>query len=204
MTGTPEHDSAATALPAPVARPVVATDVALVATFAALLAVCSLTAIPLGGMPVPITLQTFGVLLAGAVLGARRGALAVGLYLAVGLAGLPIFAQGAGGVGVLATPSVGYLLAFPLVAAITGAIVERWVRGGRVARTAFVLAATLIASVVLYAIGVPVMAWRAGVSIPTAFAWNLSFIPLDLIKAALAAIAASAVHRAFPDLLRQR
>ena len=204
MTRPTDHEGAATTVPAPVARPAVTTDIALVATFAALLAVCSITAVSVGTTPVPITLQTFGVLLAGAVLGARRGALAVLLYLAVGLAGLPIFAQGVGGVGVLAKPSVGYLLAFPLAAAIVGTIVERWARRGGASRTALLLGATLLASVALYAIGVPVMAWRAGVTVPTAFVWNLIFIPLDAIKAVLAAVVASAVHRAFPDLLRNR
>ena len=69
----------------PVARSSAATDVALVATFAAFIAVCAiLPAIPVPGSAVPITLQTFGVMLAGLVLGARRGALAALLYLAVG------------------------------------------------------------------------------------------------------------------------
>ena len=56
----------------------------------------------------------------------------------------------------------------------------------------------------LYLIGVPVMAWRAGVPVSTALAWNLAFIPLDLVKAVLAAVVGAAVHRAFPDLLRRR
>lgn len=202
MTATPDHDTPATVLPAPATRATPVVDVALVSTFAAFLAVCSLTSVSIGVVPVPITLQTFGVLLAGAVLGARRGALAVLLYLAVGLAGVPVFAQGTGGLGVLATPSVGYLLAFPLVAWLTGLAVERTAR--RTLRPLVILAATLGATVVLYLVGVPVMAWRAGVSLATATAWNVGFVPLDLVKAALAAIVAAAVHRSFPDLLRRR
>ena len=86
------------ALPAPAQRAQpVATDVALVAIFAAFVAVCAIVpAIPTG-TGVPITLQTFGVVVAGLVLGARRGSLAVLLYLAVGLAGVPVFAGWHGG-----------------------------------------------------------------------------------------------------------
>jgi biotin transport system substrate-specific component len=94
-----------------------ATDLALIAGFAALIAVCAiLPAIPTT-TAVPITLQTFAVLLAGAVLGARRGCLAVLLYIAAGVAGLPIFSGGASGLAVLQGPSVGYIVGFPLAAA---------------------------------------------------------------------------------------
>ena len=97
-----------------------ATDLALIAVFAALIAAFSLTpAIPIG-IGVPITLQTLAVVLAGLVLGPWRGSLATLLYLAVGFAGLPVFAGGAAGLAVLAKPSVGYLLAFPIGAAIAG------------------------------------------------------------------------------------
>src|SRR5690606_23310742 len=96
-----------------------ATDLALVSAFAALIAACALLpAIHVGAGIVPITLQTFGVLLAGAVLGAKRGFLAVLLYLAVGAAGLPVFSGGAAGLAVFAGPSAGYLIGFPLAAAL--------------------------------------------------------------------------------------
>ena len=104
----------------------VASDVALIACFAAVIAVCAiLPAIHVGGL-VPITLQTFAVLLAGAVLGAkRRGALAVLLYLAVGAIGLPVFSGGAAGIAPFVGPSAGYLIAFPCAAALCGFLVER-------------------------------------------------------------------------------
>ena len=101
------------------------TDIALIAAFAALVAVCALLpAIKVAG-PVPITLQTFAVLLSGAVLGMRRGFLAVLLYVGAGAAGLPIFSGGAAGLAVLTGPTAGYLLGFPLAAALCGGIVER-------------------------------------------------------------------------------
>src|SRR5690625_1601249 len=100
---------------------------ALISTFAALIAVLALTpAVTVAGMAVPITLQTLGVMLAGAVLGARRGALATVLYILVGLAGVPIFAQFTGGLSVLAAPSAGYLLTFPLAAFLIGPIASRF------------------------------------------------------------------------------
>src|SRR5690554_1881253 len=110
----PGHAGRPTAVPLPVARTTVATDVALVATGAAFVAVCAMGKVLLPGMAVPITLQTLGVLLVGAVLGPRRGALALLLYLGVGLAGLPVFAGGTGGLGVLGGASAGYLLSFPV------------------------------------------------------------------------------------------
>ena len=100
------------------------TDIALIATFAAVIAACALLpALNVG--PVPITLQTFGVILAGAVLGARRGFLAVLLYLALGTIGIPVFSGGSAGPAVFAGPSVGYLIAFPFTALLAGFIVER-------------------------------------------------------------------------------
>ena len=104
-----------------------ATDLALVAVFAALIAAFSLTpAIPIG-IGVPITLQTLAVVLAGLVLGPWRGFLATVLYLAVGFAGLPVFAGGAAGIAVLSKPSIGYLLAFPVGAAVAGLLAKLFV-----------------------------------------------------------------------------
>lgn len=179
------------------------TETALVATFAALLAVCSLLALSFGAVPVPVTLQTFAVLLAGAVLGPRLGPLAVLLHLVVGLVGLPVLAGAKGGLAVLAGPSAGYLLAFPLAALVTGVIVVALRRRGA-ALVAVTLLAGIAGTLVIYAVGVPVMAWRAGMSLEAAVAFNNLFVPFDLVKVALVAITAPAVHRAFPDLLPAR
>lgn len=188
------------------ARPHVATDVALVATFAALIAVCALMpAIPVAGMAVPITLQTFGVMLAGVVLGARRGALAVLLYLAVGLAGLPVFAQGTGGLAVLGKPSLGYLVAFPVAAAIAGALVTRAarVRAGRLPLMVFLaaMAGSLLAT---HPLGIAVMGWRLDMTPAQALTAGATFLPGDVLKNVLVAVVATAVFRAFPDMLHRR
>jgi len=190
----------------PVARSSAATDVALVATFAAFIAVCAiLPAIPVPGSAVPITLQTFGVMLAGLVLGARRGALAALLYLAVGAAGLPVFAGGAGGVGVFAGLSAGYLVAFPLAAALAGYLATR--AGGlrpAVRYLALFASATAASLLVIHPIGIAVMGWRGGLSASEALVAGSRYIPGDLIKNLLAALVASAVLRAFPDMVRRR
>jgi biotin transport system substrate-specific component len=195
----------AAAAPAPVARTSVATDVALIATFAAFVAVCAvLPAIPTGGA-VPITLQTFGVALTGLVLGPRRGALALLLYVAVGLAGVPVLSGATGGLGVLASPSAGYLLAFPAAAAIAGGFGLLARRApGRWRVPALFGAATAGSLLVIHPLGIAVMGWRLGLSASEAVAAGAVFLPGDLIKNALAAVVAAAALRAFPDLLRGR
>lgn len=203
----PAADGAAAAPAAPAllrTRAWSTTDLSLIATFAAVIAVGSLVAVPVSGVPVPVTLQTFAVLLAGAVLGARRGSLAVLLYLAVGLAGLPIFAQGFGGPAVIGRASAGYLLAFPAAAWLIGAVAERSARRGWGVRTGSLVVGGVAASLVVYAVGVPVMAARAAMSLGEAVAFNNVFVPFDAVKLGLAVLVATSVHRAFPDLLPRR
>ena len=197
--------STAKAARAAVRNPV-ATDVALVATFAALIAASTvwpgweLT----GG--VPITLQTFAVLLAGAVLGARRGALAVLLYLAVGAAGAPVFAERKAGIGVLFGATGGYLLAFVLAALVVGWLVERIrERGLTLTTTAIVGACTVATFVVVYPIGATWLKLRLGLSAADTLKFGvLPFLLGDILKCFGAAVVAAAVHRAFPALLPKR
>ena len=195
-----------TAGPRAGARSGTTTDVALIATFAAFIAVCALVpSIPVAGIPVPITLQTFGVMLAGVVLGPRRGALAVLLYLAVGLAGLPVFAQGTGGLAVVAKPSFGYLIAFPLAAALAGYLAGFAVRVRPTLRPLVLFGAATVATlVVIYPIGIAVLAWRANLEPLAAIQFGLVFAPGDLLKNLAVAAVAAAIFRAFPDMLRQR
>lgn len=215
MSTMPEHDPAAAlagpgaqlgAASAPVAQSRTATDVALVASFAAFIAVCALLpAIPVVGLAVPITLQTFGVLLAGVVLGPRRGALAVGLYIAVGLAGLPIFSQGTGGLAILAKPSLGYVIAFPLAAALAGYLASFAVRVRAGRRPVVFFGAAMAGSVfVTYPLGIAVLGWRLGLGPGEAIAAGATFVPGDVLKNVLVAVVAAAIFRAFPDMLRQR
>ena len=181
-----------------------ATDLALIATFAALIAVCSiLPGVSLG--PAPITLQTFAVLLAGAVLGANRGFAAVLLYLVVGAAGLPVFSGGSAGLAPFAGPTVGYLVSFPLAAWLTGFIVERLPRRRIATSVPLIFLAGLVANVVLvHTLGPLGLAWRADMPVGSAFVFDLAFWPGDLAKTLLVALVATAVHRAFPALLPAR
>lgn len=212
-------------LPAPRAVRHRGTDVALVATFAAFVAACALVpAIPTGS-GVPITLQTFGVVLAGLVLGPLRGFLAVTLYLVVGLAGVPVFAEMTGGLGVLGKPSVGYLLAFPAAAAVAGAFgtvalrlpARRPVPGADTSRLRRVVArsapavriAALVAAglgasfVTIHPAGVAGLVWRLGLDVPAAVAVDAVYWPGDVVKNVLAALVTLAVLRAYPDVRRR-
>ncbi len=178
-----------------------AADLARVAVFAGIIAALALPAqFYLFGSAIPVTLQTLGVMLAGLVLGARLGALAVLVYLAIGAIGVPVFAGGAAGLAPFAGASGGYLLAFPLGAFVTGLIAFR---GGRFRPALAFVAAVVGGIVVVYAIGIPVLAWRTDLDLWTAVRLGgVIFLPGDLIKAGLAALIAVGVHRAYPGLVR--
>jgi biotin transport system substrate-specific component len=102
-----------------------AASVARIIVFSVVIAASAQLEIRLGFTPVPITGQTFGVLLTGIALGSREGALAVLLYLAEGAVGLPVFAGGVGGLAKFLGPTGGYLASFPVAAALTGVLAER-------------------------------------------------------------------------------
>lgn len=187
-------------------RRLTATDLALIAAFAALIAACALLpAIHVGAGVVPITLQTFAVLLSGAVLGAKRGFLAVLLYLAVGAAGLPVFSGGKAGLAVFAGPSMGYLIGFPLAAALCGFIVERLPREKVATSIPVIFAAGLVSSALfIHTLGILGMAWRIPTDLVASFKLDAVFWPGDVVKNLAMAAVATAVHRAFPDLLPAR
>lgn len=146
--------------------------------------------VPVPWSPVPVTGQTFAVLLSGAVLGMRRGFLAQALYLAEGAIGLPVFAAGGAGIATFAGPTGGYLLAFPIAAAVTGTLAEHgWDR-----HFFSMMAAMLIGSGVVFTLGLTVLA--AFLPAPQLLAAGLlPFIPGDLIKSALAALVFPAAWR---------
>jgi len=155
-----------------------------VALWAALIAVGAWLTIPLPG--VPLSLQTFFVLLVGLTEGPRTGALAAGLYLLAGLLGLPVFAGGLGGPSVIFRPSAGFALAFPLMAAVAG-LAARWARPGFSWAFLWSLAATGL----LFFCGFWGL-WLNTGQAPLAVAWSmLVFLPGDLAKAAAAAALAS-------------
>ena len=179
-------------------------DIALVAAFAALICASAYVgAIPVGSAGVPITLQTFAVMLAGCVLGPVRGFTAVTLYLALGAVGLPVFAEHSSGIGVFTGPSGGYLLSFPIAAALGGFLVQYVARDLRT-RALAVFACSIVASIlVIHPLGILGMMIHFDVSFLQAGAWDLPFWLGDLLKTSLVAMIAAEVHRAFPQLLQR-
>ncbi|MBO0979206.1 biotin transporter BioY [Microbacterium sp. SD291] len=174
-------------------------DLARVAIFAALIVVLGLVTIPLPA-GVPITAQTLGVMLAGAVLGPRRGPLAVLLVLVLAAIGLPVLAGGRGGLGVFAGPSAGYLIGWIFGALVIGLIVH----GGRITWWRTALGAVAGGILVVYLFGIPVQALVLGTDLgPTALS-ALAFLPGDLLKAAAATALTLALRRAYPRAFGQR
>lgn len=176
-------------------------DIARIAVFAALIVALGLPgSITVGGSGVPITLQSLGVMLAGAVLGARRGSLAVLVVIALVAVGLPVLAGGRGGLGVFAGPTVGFLIGWLPAAAVIGYFTYRLLP--KLSLIASILINVLGGVVVLYLCGIVGMVLRANLNPWEALVANAPFLPGDLVKAVLAAIVATAVHRAFPQLAR--
>lgn len=172
---------------------------ALIATFAGLIVVLGLVGTLYAfGAVVPITAQTLGVMLAGAILGWKRAVAAVLVVLALCAAGLPVLAGGRGGLGVFASPTVGYLLGWTVGAAVVGWLVQR--RLPRPPLWWLVLACVIGGVGGIYLIGIPGVALRTNVPLAVAAKSALVFLPGDLIKAVVAAVVAGAVHRASPGV----
>lgn len=162
-------------------------DGLLVVGFCLFTALCAQIVLVLPWTPVPITGQTLGALLAGAVLGSRRGVLSMGLYLLVGGLGLPFFAGGAAGWARFAGPTAGYLLALPLAALLVGWLAQRgWDR-----RVPTALAAMLLGNLLIYAIGLPWLNIYKGTLFmgDTVWAGVYPFLPGDALKIVLAGLA---------------
>jgi biotin transport system substrate-specific component len=172
-------------------------DLAYIALFAAIIAVLGLlpAVYPLGST-VPITAQTLGVMLAGSVLGARRGALAVLTFLVVVAVGVPALSGGRGGLAVFAGPSAGYLYSWPIAAFVIGVLTQlTW----RHFNLAWAMVANLVGGVaVIYAIGIPFVTVYSDASLTAAASSAVSFIPGDLVKAVIASVVAVAVAKAYP------
>jgi biotin transport system substrate-specific component len=179
-------------------------DLAQIAIFAALIAALGFPgAISLGGSTVPITFQTLGVMLAGAILGARKGFLAVLLLLALTAAGLPLLSGGRGGlVWFTTSPSAGYpygwLLGVVVIGAFTAWLLPRYPFWPALAATA------LGGIVAVYLIGVPVTAINLGLPLWAALVDSAKFLPGDLVKVVVTVLVAKQVHRAYPGLITSR
>lgn len=175
-------------------------DLALVATFAGVVAALGVVpAFTPPGFTVPITAQSLGVMLAGSILGARRGALSLLLFLALVAAGLPLLAGGRGGLGVFVGTSVGFLVAFPVAAWVIGWISER---AGTPYRLHWGLVANVVGGiVVMYLFGVIGLAAVLDLSLVAAATTLWVYVPGDAVKVVIAALVARGVHAAYPGLL---
>jgi biotin transport system substrate-specific component len=166
-------------------------QVAIVVTASLFVALCAHITIPLPRTPVPLTVQNFGVLLVGLLLGSKRGFAALALYLAEGAMGMPVFnPTGAGGIAQLLGATGGFLLAYPFVAWVAGYVMEH-------GRKNFARAALggLLGEIVLFTGG---LAWLAVLthSVTQAFRWGLYwFVFAEVIKVMMAAGIASQRQR---------
>jgi biotin transport system substrate-specific component len=182
-------------------------DLVLSSLFAAIIvALGLLPPISLGIIPVPITAQSLGVMMAGVVLGARRGTIAVLIVVVLVAIGLPVLSGGRGGLAVFVGPTAGFFFGWIFAAFVTGYLSERLVRpeqSGLVQGTGFFLAAVIGGVVVLYAFGIAYLAIVAKIGFTTAFFGSLGFVPGDVAKAVVAALVGRAVMAGYP-LLPQR
>ncbi|HKN17083.1 MAG TPA: biotin transporter BioY [Candidatus Sulfotelmatobacter sp.] len=173
-------------------------QVGLVVSGSLFVALCAHITIPLPFTPVPLTVQNFGVLLVGLLLGSRRGFAALALYLAEGAMGMPVFSPlGPGGIAQLLGPTGGFLLAYPLVAWVAGYVMEHGLRS--FARAAI---GGLLGEVVLFTGG---LAWLAVLthSLGQAFRWGLYwFLFAEIIKVMVAAGIAARWQRNSADAER--
>ena len=159
-------------------------NVVLVIAGSILIYLTAQIAIPIAGNPVPITLQNFGVLVVGGSLGLRRGGLAAFLYVALGVIGLPFFAEHKGGVSVILGATGGYLVGFVLAGALVGRLAELgWDR-----RIAGAIGATALGTLMIYLVGVPWLAVSTGMSLGQAIEKGLlPFLVVDTVKLLAAA-----------------
>jgi biotin transport system substrate-specific component len=172
-------------------------DIVYIALFAALTAAVGLfPPFPLPVTGVPITVQNIGPLLAGAILGAKRGLLSQLLFLVLVAVGLPLLAGGRGGFAVFFGPTGGFLLAWPVIALFVGYMVERNWKDLTLPKT---IAICIVGNLGFsYVIGVPWMAVLLKLTLAQAVFGTLPFVPGDVAKAVLTAFIAMSVRRSYP------
>ncbi|MGV0838510.1 biotin transporter BioY [Mycolicibacterium thermoresistibile] len=175
-------------------------DLAQAAVFAAVIAALGLPGtITLGASGVPITFQTLGVMLAGSILGPRKGALSVALFTILAIAGLPILAGARTGLVSLASPTagffVGWLPAVFLIGALTAVMMPRY-------RVGWGIAINVVGGMaVIYLFGAAGLLLRTDLSWWAALTTTGLYIPGDVAKAVITALVAAQVHRTRPGLI---
>lgn len=171
-------------------RKFVVRDLVYIAFLAALTSLLAYFAVPLpGGLP-PVTGQTLGVMLAGLLLGAKKGAVSQLVYLLLGLSGLPVYAGGTSGLNVLAGPTGGFIWGFILGAYVCGKLAEK---NRRASFFTMAGAAFLGGVVAVYLPGCWQLATVTSLALPEAAAMMLPFLPGDMVKVLLAAVLAQKI-----------
>ncbi|WP_237669065.1 biotin transporter BioY [Rhodococcus sp. BS-15] len=178
-----------------------ARDMAQIAVFAALIAALGLPgSITVGFSGVPITLQTLGVVLCGAILGARKGTAAVLVFLALTMIGLPLLAGGRTGLQAMAGPTVGYLIGWIAAAFLIGFLTARILPKYSIVLG---LAINVIGGIlVIYVFGTVGLILRTDVGVWAAITSNGLYVPGDIAKVVVATVVAKSVHRAYPGLIK--
>lgn len=183
--------------------PLYAADIARIAVFAGLIAALGAPgSFSLWGNAVPVTAQTLGVMLAGALLGAYRGTAACLVFLALVAAGLPITASHTGGLAVLSGPRGGFLIGWAVGALVIG-LLTQWILP-KYRLWQGLLINFLGGIVVIYAIGMPWQMWRSHLGFAKVWALDIAFLPGDLVKVVITTLVAAQVHRAYPTLVGRR
>ena len=171
----------------------IAADAVRIAAANILLALCAHIVIPLPWTPVPITGQTFGVLLVGVLLGLRRGGIALARYLLEGFAGLPVFQPlGLAGPARFLGPTAGYLISYPAAAFVTGWLVERGTKIGLARKANSRFAGLSLISALISGEAIILLGGCAWLALGLGLGWKLAlnqgalpFIPGEIIKIAL-------------------
>ncbi|AQQ15458.1 Biotin transporter BioY [Corynebacterium glaucum] len=181
-----------------------ATDIAYIAVFAAIIIVLGFLAIPVGALGAPIVLQNAAVILAGLVLGRRRGFLTAAVFLLVGLA-LPVLAGGRTTIAAIGGITVGYLVGYLVSAWVAGAIAYRApFKSNRGMAIAVLIIAGYVGLFIQYFFGVFGFMFRADMTFIQAWQAQLPFVLTDAIEIALVIAVAIGVHSAIPDIRRGR
>ncbi|GAB3696648.1 biotin transporter BioY [Corynebacterium nasicanis] len=179
-------------------------DLAYIAVFAALIIVLAFVSVPVGAAGVPIVLQNAAIVLAGLVLGGRRGFLVAALFLFLGLIGLPVLAGGRTTLAALAGPTVGYLAGYLVSAGVAGFIAYRARPRQRGEQILWFSLAAAVGLLLQYTLGALGLVWRAGLSLTESIVAQGAFLVPDVAKFAIMVVIALGIHAAFPDLLSRR
>jgi len=176
-------------------------DLVMIALFAALVAVLGL--LPAIPMPwgIPVTAQSLGVMLAGAVLGAKRGGLSMLLFIGLVALGLPLLAGGRGGLGVFVSPTAGFVVGFPVAAYVTGLVMQNLRVDAMIASG---IASLIGGIVVLYVMGIGGFWMLTDKGLMASITIMATYIPGDLVKVVLTAIVVGALVKARPQSLLSR